>query len=219
MAYIYKIENDINNKIYIGKTIRSLEERFQEHCRAYKNNSLEKRPLYAAMRKYGTEHFHISLIEETDNPEEREQYWIEYFGSFKNGYNATIGGDGKSYLDYDLIISTYKYCGSQEKTAELCGCCRDSVQRALKMFNISSKQFSRKRQNSLAIAASSHPVIACNNENQILYSFPSLAEAGRWVQKNQNKTASDLHGITGNIRKCCQGKRKTAYGYKWQFLK
>lgn len=68
------------------------------------------------MRKYGIEHFRISLIEETYQPEERERYWIEYFGSFKNGYNATQGGDGKSYLDYNLIIATYQKCGSQEKT-------------------------------------------------------------------------------------------------------
>lgn len=40
-------------------------------------------------------------------PEEREVYWIEKFHSFKNGYNATVGGDGRKYLDYDLIISTY----------------------------------------------------------------------------------------------------------------
>ena len=106
MAYIYKIENDINQKIYIGKTTRSLEERFAEHCRMSKLEGKEKRPLYAAMRKYGIEHFHISLIEETYEPEERERYWIEYFSSFKNGYNATQGGDGKSYLDYDLIINT-----------------------------------------------------------------------------------------------------------------
>lgn len=35
------------------------------------------------------------MIEETDIPEEREKYWIEYFDSFRNGYNATMGGDGK----------------------------------------------------------------------------------------------------------------------------
>lgn len=56
------------------------------------------------MRKYGIENFHIELIEETTNPEEREKYWIEYLGTYKNGYNATLGGDGKHYLDYDLII-------------------------------------------------------------------------------------------------------------------
>ena len=52
------------------------------------------------MRKYGVEHFHIELIEEADNPEEREIYWIENKRSFKNGYNATMGGDGKQLYDH-----------------------------------------------------------------------------------------------------------------------
>ena len=33
MAYIYKITNDVNGKIYIGKTYNSIEKRFKEHCR------------------------------------------------------------------------------------------------------------------------------------------------------------------------------------------
>ena len=118
MAYIYKIENDINQKIYIGKTENSLRKRFQEHCRDARKNTEEHRPLYAAMKKYGEEHFHISLIEETDNPNEREKYWIETYGSFKNGYNATTGGDGQSYLDYDLIVDTYKELQNQKEVAQ-----------------------------------------------------------------------------------------------------
>ena len=40
MAYIYKIVNDINNKIYIGKTECSIKKRFKEHCRdAFKNQN------------------------------------------------------------------------------------------------------------------------------------------------------------------------------------
>ena len=83
MAYIYKITNNINGKIYIGKTEFSVEKRFREHCLDYKKERFEKRPLYSAMNKYGIENFSVETIEETDNPEEREKYWIEYFGSFK----------------------------------------------------------------------------------------------------------------------------------------
>ena len=65
MGYIYKISNTINDKVYIGKTAFSIEKRFKEHCQdAFKEHN-EKRPLYSAMRKYGVEHFHIELIEET----------------------------------------------------------------------------------------------------------------------------------------------------------
>ena len=97
MAYIYKIVNDINNKVYIGKTEFSIEKRFKEHCRDSKKEH-QNRPLYNAMNKYGIEHFKIELIEECNNPEEREIYWIQHFDSYKNGYNATLGGDGKNIL-------------------------------------------------------------------------------------------------------------------------
>ena len=136
MAYIYKITNDINQKIYIGKTEFSIEKRFQEHCRDAFRERNEKRPLYAAMRKYGIKHFHIEQIEECNNPEEREIYWIEYYGSFKNGYNATLGGDGKKYIDYDLVISTYKELQSIQDTAKRLNIHPDSVSTILHQNNI-----------------------------------------------------------------------------------
>ena len=103
MGYIYKITNDINQKSYIGKTEYSIERRFKEHCSESERERSWNRPLYRAMRKYGIEHFSISLIEETDNTAEAEQYWISYFNTYKTGYNATLGGEGTKFYDYDLI--------------------------------------------------------------------------------------------------------------------
>lgn len=73
---IYKIYNDVNDKLYIGKTVSSIEKRFQEHCYDSKKERCEKRPLYNAMNKYGIEHFFIELIEECDLKElsEKEIY-------------------------------------------------------------------------------------------------------------------------------------------------
>jgi len=70
------------------------------------------------MRKYGIEHFHIELIEETNNPNEREQYWIEQYNSYHHGYNATYGGDGSKLIDYDKVIDTYTQLKSVIKTAQ-----------------------------------------------------------------------------------------------------
>lgn len=73
---IYKIYNDVNDKLYIGKTVSSIEKRFQEHCDDSKKERCEKRSLYNAMNKYGIEHFFIELIEECDLKElsEKEIY-------------------------------------------------------------------------------------------------------------------------------------------------
>lgn len=69
MAYIYIIENDINDKKYIGKTAFSIEKRWAEHCRDCKREHLEKRPLYRAMNKYGIQHFKIRELEFCSNTE------------------------------------------------------------------------------------------------------------------------------------------------------
>ena len=115
MGYIYKITNQVNSKIYIGQTTRTIKERWQEHrkniCK-YK----EKYPLYKALYKYGIDNFIIEEIEECDNKEldDREIYWIHFFQSFGDGgYNCTKGGQGATMLttydeDIDEMIQRYQ---------------------------------------------------------------------------------------------------------------
>ena len=102
MSFIYKITNNVNNKVYIGKTAFSIEKRFKEHCRDAFKERQEKRPLYAAMRKYGIENFSIEIIEECEDlvSSDRECYWISQYKAFEKGYNATLGGDGKFLYNY-----------------------------------------------------------------------------------------------------------------------
>jgi group I intron endonuclease len=64
MGRIYLIFNDINEKAYIGKTLLTIEDRFNIHKKDMNKRKYEKRPLYNAMRKYGVEKFHIKLIED-----------------------------------------------------------------------------------------------------------------------------------------------------------
>lgn len=89
--FIYKIENLINHKIYIGQT-NNPTRRFQEHkAKGYEINS--HKVLYYAFDKYGIDNFSFEIIEETENYNEREKFWISYYDSFENGYNMTLGGD------------------------------------------------------------------------------------------------------------------------------
>ena len=57
MGYIYKIINLSNQKIYIGQTKKTIEERFQSHLKLAKNHV--NRYLYDAMNKYGYNNFII----------------------------------------------------------------------------------------------------------------------------------------------------------------
>lgn len=211
MAYIYQITNDINNKIYIGKTEFSIEKRFKEHCSDAFRRRYEKRPLYSAMRKYGIEHFHIELLEETKTPEEREIYWIKKKGSYKNGYNATLGGDGKKYIDYDLVIATYNEVKSVKETAMKLNICPESVSSILHINNISivsSWDVLQKKYGKM--------VNMYDLQNNFIKTFPSLSAAAIYMVENK-LTGCKKSTIQQHISEVCRGKRKTAAKYKWEF--
>ena len=204
MAYIYKITNTENGKIYIGKTISSIETRWKQHIKDSFKNECKNRPLYRAFNKYGIDAFTIEEVEkcEVDILEERERYWIEFFRSFKQGYNATLGGDGKPYLDYDLIISVYKKTLSIIDTANICKCDRHSVSSILKNCNIKTLTSEEVNKNKYGKIVNQYDL-----QDNFINSFPSVREAARSLGKEGYSHISDV----------CKGKRKTAYGYKWSF--
>ena len=94
-GFIYKITNKVNNKVYIGQTRYTVESRWRQHLKNY-NVEHRKQPLYLAFEKYGIENFEIETVEEVNvnSLDEREIFWIAKYNSFKEGYNATIGGQG-----------------------------------------------------------------------------------------------------------------------------
>ena len=102
MARIYKITNILNNKIYIGQTVRKLSVRWSSHLHScFKSTRKNDRnfKLYIAIREFGKENFKIESIEELDTRDvkvldEREKYWIRYYNSTNPevGYNVDEGG-------------------------------------------------------------------------------------------------------------------------------
>ena len=122
MAYgiIYKIVNQLDGKPYVGQTVRTLEERFQEHAKAdtYIGN---------AIRAHGVENFSCEVIEECDTREqlnEREIFWIATLNcKHPNGYNLTDGGEGTSGVErtpeYRAKMSAAKKNPSAETRAKM----------------------------------------------------------------------------------------------------
>lgn len=101
-GYIYKIYNDVNDKIYIGQTKRALSVRFNQHLsktRHKEDNSI----LHKAIDKYGDDVFHIEKIHFIQQKTEKllldelnkyEMIYIEKYNSLApNGYNILKGGN------------------------------------------------------------------------------------------------------------------------------
>jgi len=141
-GYIYKIENLINHKVYIGKTYRNIYERYNEHLnQAFKNNSDE--PLYKDMRKYGMRNFQLSLItkcEELDL-EYEEVNQIKIHNSLIDGYNTTIGGEGglrTREINSEIVRLYIEEKYDVPLIANLLGISKNEVEHALYKSNISS---------------------------------------------------------------------------------
>ena len=91
---VYKIENKINGKVYVGQST-NVYRRFSEHKYKAENSRI---PLDVAIKKYGFENFSFCVLEECDKDSlnEKESFWIGYFQSDVFGYNCNKGGDFQS---------------------------------------------------------------------------------------------------------------------------
>lgn len=142
---IYIITNNKNDKVYIGQTIHSLNTRFTNHKMA---SRIEDTKFYRAMRKYGEDSFFIQLLEEVpyEQLNSREKYWINYYDSYNNGYNSTLGGDGILKIDYNLIFTLWNCGYNITEIADKTKIYRSSISRILKeCFHISEEDIEDRR--------------------------------------------------------------------------
>lgn len=99
-AYIYKITNTINNKIYIGETTKKDPiQRWYGHLRAI-NQGKGCPLLRTAIQKHGKENFTFEVIRECSTEERydlEKQMIAEYNSLVPNGYNAIEGGIGGGF--------------------------------------------------------------------------------------------------------------------------
>lgn len=205
MSLIYLISNTINSKVYIGKTEKSLEERFRQHYLDSTKDRCKNRALYRAFNKHGVDSFSISLVEEVDSKLscQREIFWISQYNSYVEGYNSTKGGDGQSYLDYDKIISTYNSCRNTVETAKICNCHKDSVRDLINKLKIE-----------VNLSHGTIPVTGTLNGE--VFHFSSMKEASIFLIGKLNLKYKQNHYVT-NIGRCCKGKRKTCAGFTWKY--
>lgn len=208
MSNIYVITNIINGKQYVGKTYLPIQKRFRQHINSCNKERCKHRSLYRAMNKYGINNFKIDLIEITNKPEDRERYWIHKLNTYgKNGYNDTLGGDGKPYIDEKQVIEVYKDKKNCSDVAKICNCHRDSVIAILKRNNVTIYDAKTVIKNKYGRGIAQY-----SEGGQLLRTFKSSHEAVKFLGKD------DSSGSHSHISDAAKGKRKSAYGYIWKFI-
>lgn len=97
---IYKIENMVNGKVYVGQTISDVNGRFRLHKSRLNRKCHENDHLQSAWLKYGAENFKFEIIEhcDIDDIDDREKYWIAYYKIKCGVYNIESGGNKNKQL-------------------------------------------------------------------------------------------------------------------------
>ena len=203
MGFIYKITNKLNNKIYIGQTIKTVNKRFQQHKNNSNKDYFSQIVLYKAFNKYGIENFICETLEEVPNDklDEREKYWIEFYDSYFNGYNSTLGGRATQLYNWDVddIIEKYYELKSARKVAKEIGCDHSTIDRILNENGV--KRFTPSQQQS-------KPVRFINNDG-IEFEFQTTTEAANWLIENKYTKMTNPKIVRQEI--CDRIKKKKKY--------
>lgn len=221
---IYKYTNKINGKIYIGQSSDITARKSSHRNQSLYGGKDMNCPFHLAINKYGIDNFDFEIIEECDKSllNEREQYWIEYYDSYNNGYNATTGGDhceketGRPLLLYDYDGNFIKEIHNIAATARELGVSYGTVygvlegdRKSTKGFQIKYKEsddFPKKIEPYNSRQGGSYIVLQLDKDDNILNEYKSVNEAAR-------QTGCDC----STISKVCRGKLKTHGGFKWKY--
>lgn len=197
---IYKITNNkkgdpMYQKVYIGQSI-DINARFIEHNKPSKN----EQQIDKDINRLGRENFIYEVIEECSKEDlnKREVYWINYYNSYKDGYNNTLGGQaytkGRLY-NHEEILNDYFNGMTRQQIAKKYNCCVDTVARVL--YGQQIIDHSKDKQCCFQIDPNSLALIT---------TYESQAEAAKHFP----------NGKPNVISEACNGDLKTAYGFLWQ---
>lgn len=200
---IYKIQNNINQKNYIGQS-KNIEMRWKQHI--YSAEAGSQYPIHRALRKYGVENFSFSILEECKTSElnNKEIEWISKLNSYEEGYNCTRGGDGYLQIDYDQILSLWNEGRGAKEISEITSIASSHLTSILHSFDISKEEIRERSKKYMR-----KPVEQYNLTGELIASYSCAEEA------------VEATGIFAkNIQCVCQRQPeyKSAGGFLWKYV-
>ena len=221
MINIYIITNIINGKQYVGKTMYSIEDRFEAHCCDLESMSNKKTAIHSAIMKYGRDNFKIELLDVVKDSEWKywETYYIKKYNTHytKGGYNLTWGGDDNP-MDNEIVKHKHSQIVRSEKHRNLQKSLaigrKHSEESKLKMSEIQKEVQNRPEiKNKIIMNQPKRISIAIIDDNDIIVKkFDSLSQAAQFAYGDARAT-SDINKAADAYNKW--GKRVKCFGYKW----
>jgi hypothetical protein len=116
---VYLIEHAADERKYVGVTMGTAEERWDQHVqKAMEGKLLHRSGLHYAIKLYGAESFSVSVIAKAKNHGELQSLEIEYVEKFSTlapkGFNLNAGGSGTRTKGQPIIVRGHRYRSYQE---------------------------------------------------------------------------------------------------------
>jgi group I intron endonuclease len=200
----YLIINIINGKVYVGKTVDSLQRRWNRHKWDACNG--KKTYLHRAMRKYGIENFSVMPVMPFFNTDaDLKKQEIELIADFhandpKCGYNLTKGGDG-----------TTGYKPSAE-TRSLWSTIRTGVKFSDETRQLLS-EFHKANPNAMQFVKGQTPCNKGKKASPDAIRNQSLSHEGKpWsdVKREKHKAKADLYAERKKLRRAVYNEKRRA---------
>lgn len=221
-GYIYKIINDINNKIYIGQTTRTVELRWRSHLLTCKKDCCDTY-FHQVVHNLGMIHFkpieiekivNISKDELLKELNKKEIYYIRKFNSIRpNGYNTAKGGYNlpntymeKSVYQFSLIgelIAIYK---SMANASEITGTQQSDISKCCNGVIKSANGF---------VWSFNNKFICNNNPHQKPIDVYTIN--GEFLETLMKQGDAIKYTHSKNISKLCSGKLIQSNGYVFRY--
>ena len=237
---IYLIKNKVNGKCYIGQTQEKngfdsrysysgegIERVYNHHRYLKEHNKSYNKHLLGSIEKYGFEAFEINkCLDYAFSLEElnvKEKVYIQLYDSFENGYNETLGGEGKEGCCHSEETKTKiseankgkhkgenhymygKHLSEEHKT---------KISEAKKGENhpMYGKHLSEEHKQKIGEAKKGKYVGENNPSAKAVYCYEKNE-----IRLTTKEWSEELCLYISNITKCCKGERKSTGGYHFRY--
>lgn len=220
MGYIYKITNKLNNKSYIGQTGNTIKDRMKKH---YSNAKVAKTGIDYAIGKYGRDNFIVEEVCTCDNSQldELERYYIQYYNTYNDGYNLTIGGQDYSsrpVLDEPNIIQDYLNGATIADLQIKYNCGYRAISSLLHRNNIEMRHCNNEQNLLLGKKFKEGDGVKPVYIKELDLTFPSLKECAQWLINNKYSKANSMEMARKSLSRVLNGERQTYCKLHFSFV-
>ena len=189
---VYRLENVVTKKNYIGMTSLKPQKRWSLGYTGKMKEAIATYPLDLCWKK--------SIEFQTPNKEqalELESELMKWYDSVENGYNTSLHGSG----DFKRSEETCRKI-SEARTGKKNPLFGKTGEKAYWYGKHHSEETKRKLSESKGV----YGILQFSKKGELIAEYPSTHEASRQTGCNQS-----------NICQCCKGKYKSTGGYIWKY--